>query len=426
MNEIGRLVFFALPSTIPLQGTRPREVKVLLTVDREPELDTLLNDLRGEGELDSTGTFAVDFLEAQRKLGQYQLARPGEGLLKVIQACVAGAAAKITLSNRLSRVTLRANARFDPEELRRLSQYLLHAHVEGPRSLHHLAVGINALVAARPKKLTLRYGNLLWTPGKEWSEVAGEPSELQLDYVRSQNSRFNWSRFGEALAVPLSQVSHYLRRAGQADLDEVSLRTVFAPIPITLNRVLLNTPSLESLFPPKRHILQLEIIARSGSAAQLIGIPLKRKARLPEQIWAPSLYSLPAPSLKLAEQPRAITVHESEGKLALAHGLILFLADAPTRKAALLFVQDGVTLKLKQADLGFPGVVCILSAHGLKTDLSGFDLLEDEKYRELIGRLKMQVRDLVEHVRGKLGSASWYDRATWGSTFLDSNRASRP
>lgn len=381
-------------------------------------MDDLLGGIRSEGELDSTGTFAVDFLEAQRKLGQFQLARPGEGLLKVIQACVAGAADRISLSNRLSRLVLRANPRFPPEELVKLSSYLLHSKADGPRSLRHLAVGMNALVHGRPKKLELRYRNLVWTPEKEWSE--NKPvSGLELELHRGEDSGTRWERLYEALRVPLTRVPHYLRRAGQADLDEVALRTVFAPIPITLNRVLLNTPSLEALFPAKRHVLQLGIMARGGPPSQLIGIPALRKARLPEQIWAPSLHSLPAPGLRLSESPSLIPVGGSQGEIALAHGLLVFLAGAPTRYAALLFVQDGVTLALKKADLGFPGVVCILSAHGLRTDLSGFEILEDKSYEGLLGRLRMQVRDCVEHVRGALHGASWYDRATWGAPFLN-------
>lgn len=388
-------------------------------MEKDPELDELLSELRSEGELDSTGTFAVDFLEAQRKLGQYQLGRPGEGLLKVIQACVAGGAAEVQLGNRGSRVVLKARARFPVEELRKLSHYLLHSQMQGPRGLHHLAVGLNALVGTRPRKLELRYDNLLWTPENEWTELPREePPGLELAMTRGEATEKRWERLHEALRVPLSLVPHYLRRAGQADLDEVALRTIFAPVPVRLNKVLLNSPSLEELFPPRRHILQLGIMASGEAASQLIGIPVVRQARMPAQIWAPSLHSLPAPRLKQSQPPPAIPVLGTQGRMALAHGLLIMLSNTPTSEAALVFVQDGVTLALKRADLGFPGVVAILSAHGLQTDLSGFELVEDERYQGLLSRLRLQVRDLVEHVRGELGTAGLMDWMTWRAPFL--------
>lgn len=387
-------------------------------MEHDPELGELLKGLRSEGEVDSSGSFSVDFLQAQRKLGHYQLSRPGEGLLKVIQACVASAASAVDLVNRGARLALRADARLPEDELQKLDTYLLHAHVHGPRGLHHLAVGLNALVAEKPRRLELRYGSWLWTPEQEWSRTADHLPRLELTLMRGERQEARWERLGDALRVPISQVPHYLRRAARSDLDEVAGRTAFCPVPVRLNRVLLNNPTLEALFAPRRQILQLGILTQGGPPAEMIAIPSDRRARLAEQIWAPSLHSLPAPRLKQDPPPRPVQLPGNDRKVVLAHGLLMFLSDPPGPEAALLFVQDGVTLSLKRADLGFPGVVAVLSAHGLKTDLSGFDLLEDEAYQELLARLRYQVRDLVYHVQGQLEGASWLDRATWGAPFL--------
>ena len=68
--------------------------------------------------------------------------------------------------------------------------------------------------------------------------------------------------------------------------------------------------------------------------------------------------------------------------------------------AHLIPVQEGVTLEPIRADLGCPGLTLAFTADGMKTDLSGFKLAENEELTARLAELRESTAEIVERHRG--------------------------
>ena len=69
-------------------------------------------------------------------------------------------------------------------------------------------------------------------------------------------------------------------------------------------------------------------------------------------------------------------------------------------QAQVIPVQEGVTLEPVMADLGCPGLTLAFSADGMKTDLSGFKLAENEQLAARLAKLRETTTGIVARHRG--------------------------
>lgn len=377
-------------------------------------MDRVLRDLQGEGEHDSSGDWTLDFQQARRKLGRYQLSGPGDYLLKFVQACVAGGATEIQARIGATRVELRANPRkFDPEELPKLGTYLLRStSLTEPRHMRHLAVGLNSALWLEPQSLELRFPTLKWTPEKDWEEHQdGPPFQLKVKRRFPAPSPDLTNQMFEAMMtahipeIPWAMACRMLPEA-----QALNTRCSFSAVPIELNGIQVNRP----VVPLEPNYLQYFFLAGDEPPAELLAFPRHVPARFTRYHHAPSLHALPAhsrPPLNRLEQAR--TLPGSNKAVLMAHGWL----SLSFKHTTLLFVKDGVMLNPVTTELDCPGVRGYLSGHGLATDLSEFQLVEDDALRGLINRVNSQVRLMAEDLRERI-YASRFARYTWASGLL--------
>ena len=55
-----------------------------------------------------------------------------------------------------------------------------------------------------------------------------------------------------------------------------------------------------------------------------------------------------------------------------------------------MFVEDGVTLATAVAPFTCPGLYAVLDAHTLNKDLTGFQLVKDDRYNQLMEWLELE------------------------------------
>ncbi|MEW6279485.1 MAG: hypothetical protein AB1758_12720 [Candidatus Eremiobacterota bacterium] len=405
-----------------------------------PELDRLLEGLQREGELDSSGDFTLDFQKARLKLGRHQLVSPGHYLLKFVQACVAGGATRVHVRTRGHQVELQSNPEFPLQELPRLSAYLLYSNsLTEPRSLRHLAVGLNSAIGLEPRRLELAFEGIRWTPEREWEERPPGPGKDGSTFrLRLRKRQLGWPLMTMDLALQMAgtvATSHIPRIPSEVHAllnpEDLALSAAcrFAPIPVFLNGGLCNRPNYPGtggLWPPPSRpdaggmlILEYTFLAGDEPACQLVGLPAVGRARIRRFMHIPSLHSLPTPGLPaLSGAVQARTLPGTRGRVLMCHGR-LAVEQGLQGPARLLFVRDGVSLAPQDVDLGLPGVVGVLSAHGLATDLSEFTLVDNREYQALLGRLKPQAWQMAEDLRVQLERLSWLDRLTWANRLLD-------
>jgi hypothetical protein len=71
-------------------------------------------------------------------------------------------------------------------------------------------------------------------------------------------------------------------------------------------------------------------------------------------------------------------------------------------EARLQFVQDGVIVCERSEDLRYSGAVAVVSAEELTADLSQFDLVTNEAYREVVAGLRDEFQQLTSMLVDRL------------------------
>lgn len=103
-------------------------------------LDPILDALRSEGRLESSGVFSLDLEQASAKLAEFQLAEPAQYALRLVAAAVAGGAEEFSLRGRVFSCDGPGFAR---EELSQLFAALVSSDPD-KLALRELASGLNA------------------------------------------------------------------------------------------------------------------------------------------------------------------------------------------------------------------------------------------------------------------------------------------
>lgn len=193
----------------------------------------LLTELRRGGELDSSGTFTLDRRKAQQKMREFQLVDPHHYILCLVQSGVALGARAIQVQADLSRVSVVLEGVELPAEF--LEQPLSALFISQSRfeldGYRELAVGLNAILALSPKKLTLQSGatRLTMETGEPLTTTVPPQSDTRIEV----EERLSW-RLDTLKAVFNPQ-----------DVPEVRALTerAFCPVPLHVNGTRLERPA---------------------------------------------------------------------------------------------------------------------------------------------------------------------------------------
>lgn len=299
------------------------------------DIDAFLDDARGSGSSDSEGGFTVNFAKAREKMAKYQLVDPHEFVIKLVQAGVLNTCAMEFDFEKALVIRYRGW----PAELtlEKVSEQLCGGALGACETpLEHLAVGLNALVGEGRPGVKLTLGDVILKIDEDLSWDENEPAleEGVLEITVPRHSALEWPKIWEQLYT----------------------RCSFAPIPIVADGRELTThfPITSGSHRPK-YFRENKIVASRGSNG----------------------------GRELFLEPGG-------------EGIELRLTVDLDPQATICLAKAGVLIEQKKIDLGVPGMIGVVQADELRTDLTGVQVLVDEKYEELTARLREEAKELLK------------------------------
>ena len=310
------------------------------------ERGEILEELRQEGQVDSTGRFTLDAARAREKMKRYQLPDPHHYVLRVVQAAVASGASRIDLEVDADDCWIRFDARPPgPAELAGLFDNLFRsARDPASRALRALAIGLNSALALDPAwiRLDSQDGAEGWSLFVEaagqrveaWPGAPGRASGVHI-HVRQRHSWRVLGRFlrGFVALHPEARVAHEHCR--------------WCPVPVRVNGKVANAGFLGGM----------------------------------------------------ADVGEALLRREIEGK---GYRALVALPTRPEQRSSLEIVVDGVSLETRTLDLGPLSVRGVVFASELTCNISQSGVVLDEAWRSLLHDLRRRLRRLVVELARRL------------------------
>lgn len=324
--------------------------------EKSDELDVLLSQLSTAGQRHSEGNFSVDFQKAREKMAQYQLADKHHFLLKLIQAGVLGGAKAINVE--LSPLSLRFfgwDPAIDADAVCDRLVALADGVDDAPSCL---AVALNSLSLGQKADVVLEFR---------------KENECQVQVMGLVDGDLVREEHGEEKAL-LDSLDIRIRLAQKLEDrhlgDLLRQRCCFAPIPIRVD---------EDDVTAKAHVPETRGKSRSGHF-QTNKIISKMTMDGPSQMKLPvRRHSVHGPSIMKGARKA------------------WFLQSVDLRPKALVqFVKAGVVVDTKDVDLAIPGLLVTVDADDCDTDITGMQILENEKYSALLRDLEPALEPCLE------------------------------
>jgi len=338
-------------------------------------LDTFLQDLQAEAQLDSHGQFTLNMEHARDKLAAYLLKKTDELLFKLVQCGVAGGASKMDMETKNTHVRFVFHDMvLAPREMGQILNYLLNSDASHNRALTHLAAAVNTAVGTRPSAIALaswdgNRGHLVrWSSqGKEtldWTPPGGGRPQTVFQLIRTQ------AEWWDSIRHMFNQRDVFGMLFGwktgwTADQEMVAERAAWCPVPIYMNGKLL--PEVPLATGRDRSSQHEKVIIHNAEARlpSWLGCRGVRITQRKVQPW---------PEMTFPAGPSAavITAGEEQKRIQVPSTLEL--------------VNDGITVERKSIQ-GVPRdkfVRIVASADGYQSALAGFELTKNEKYNQLI------------------------------------------
>lgn len=333
-------------------------------------LDQLLEGLRTVGKTESTGTFTIDFARAREKLARFQLGEPELFVLKFVQAAVL-AAEHLSITYRKDQLRFLFHG-WEGSGLEAVGQRFCSIL---DNTFHDacgcLTIGLNAALALKPRSLTAsrfetgeRRGEWVCL-GEEWELLAAE-----------RDSR---AGLGACLVVSLDEPAGL-------DLDRFErallTRCAYAPLQILLNGESLS----EKAGPPP-------------SLGRHRGIYFRDNRILSE-----FRLETPEPAFTIPETPETALISNRVQGDRLSW--LLFGVDFDPM-ACLFLVKSGVVVDSQRVELDTPGLLAVVEADALETDLTGLQIRQNHDYEQLVDWLdKLTLHPLEQTIEAVNALAS--------------------
>ena len=378
-------------------------------------LSDLMDDLSDDGVRDSTGVFTLDPREAERKLANFALARPQDYVLKLVQAAVAGGADLVDVQASPGGVMVRWNgAQLERESLPGLMGHLLSSRCPPEiRHLRHLAAGLRGSVGMGPSSLWLESGTGASAFRRFWSKE-GWQDKLLPERAETLTVLSLGRTLGSSFSEWTSDVGAFVRGKDHRSEEEEALSSGCGYLPATLTvngEVVPRRPFghprfegyriLDDEFPgecrPPKYLVE------KNPGAYVDGMLDIRHHLVEREVLDPA-GCLP----RLGERHSSNRLGGSEEGQRCRAWIAIEAALGAT--ARLGFVDDGVLISEEELDLGVPGLVAVLSVEALSKDLTGFQLVRDVAYDELLRWVKSQGEELVKELLERLGGIPIRDR----------------
>lgn len=329
------------------------------------EVDKFLDEARGEGELESEGSFSINLDNARRKVVQYGLDSPDKGLLKFIQLAIACRAREVEI----------------------------HIKEESLSITVHGATGKHMGLATPSEPLQVAIWSCLHSgfksasisePGRTWrfedeiihkeDPITCKPETTHIEFQRAAPGGF-WDRMRS------------LMKGRTQDTAVLGRRLKYAAIPITLDRRSLNQHHYSAR--TKTHI---DIFLTGGQKT----LPHEINTDNPKD-WKAKHILFNNRNMMKAEHgfqsfgacyrqglPSRFGFSSSAwGSMRKGSHLAHLWAPPNLKKPKLVFVRYGVIVG--SVDFHVPGIV---SAAGVDVDLSGLELVHNSKLEKFVAYMQ--------------------------------------
>ncbi len=337
-------------------------------------MDQFLDQMRGEG-VDSEGVFTVDFQKAREKMARVQLGHRTHYLLKLVQAGVLNAERiVITPTNRALRIEL-SNWNHEAVGLEKIGQSLCSLFDAAPEDAAGcLAVGLNAALEVSSSKTVTVSARLQGEALQRTLTLGESPEWSELDKTTPPRNPY--------LEITIQNPSHPAVEA----LETLQQRCRFSPIPIHFQGDELGPAELPE------------------TAGKHLGEFFEENCFLGE--FRLGGIDAPGGSLKTTIVCREIQQ---------AHPAWLGLGVDLDPYATVAFLKHGVLSDYKQVNLGCPGLVAVVEANDLATDLTALQILENDRYKERIEEVRSHGFKLLEETVNKVEHLSSQKQSTSAS-----------
>lgn len=332
----------------------------------------MLAELQQAGLLDSHGQFSIDFGQALQRMGKQALPDARMYVLRLYQSAVCLDATQVEFAGNQSRLHCRIlGATPTLDELRGLSRFL----TPDPNHLgaSYLATALHSALSTRPRSLQL----VTWE-GQQGASInfsRGQESLRVLDACPFNNSQPQACLIlerGPSWFFRQPPEWEWLRRQGGFGLTQLSVNGKSVTASFGAPRDL----TVHKLYLPGSYVS-----VSAGGVSQHV-----QKG-----------YHVFARYFSAAGESAEDTFRMGRGQgLVTVVGIRADLAG----EATLRFVRHGVILEPIRLKATAPGLEILASSAGLKTDLSGLRLIQDEQYKQTCRNLLAQGASVWDQVRG--------------------------
>lgn len=392
----------------------PKNLEVLKDGDRDEslggELAEYLHAMSAEGSVNSSGIFTIDVRAALPKLEKFQLPRPHFGILKVVQSAVASGASFVETDFGSTGITIEHDG-IPPnaEELRDLLSYLLSSNrAADERALRDLAVGVNTSLARGASWVEVAARTDIGWVRQRWAS-RDESAQLELPadggkatvrfVVRNSAGQVASGLWGTLAKKDIQGMLTGSRDEMSEDAQAVFDRCRYAPAVVRINGRTVPSASFG------------QVVTRRWSAFTTLE---HRQANLLEfylQASEESPHLMSAPETSQARHRFSLTglfdgrEFEAQAFPVLVDGplaprrcfAILGLRGKSNVPGEMIVVKDGVELT-RLTPPSFPkGVSAVVTAEGLRLDLSQFRLIDAPETRERVRWLSQAASLAARH-----------------------------
>ncbi|MCA9793196.1 MAG: hypothetical protein KC910_15410 [Candidatus Eremiobacteraeota bacterium] len=310
------------------------------------ELEKYISEQTSDGgKVESSGRFTIDFRKAREKLARFQLARPTDYLLKLMQAAVLAGCREVQVSLQEELVIqLPGWSKSDLEQVAEGLCNPLGSDAFTPTGC--LLVALNAALAQGGR------GYLFLTDADGQSKaLTVDAHEMKLEPLLTIHKS------------PYMEIRLNLpKRDRGAELEALQTRCRYLPLPILIDGAVMPHGGFAP-YKPRRHLQHLEgdyVLAewRPEAAANLLDLP-------PPDSLAPLSRRLDGP-----HSDRWLTLRAALEDTAEIH-----------------LVQAGVWVDTKRVEAPIPGLQAVVSVDHLKTDLTGMQVLDGPDLQAEIQKL---------------------------------------
>lgn len=351
-------------------------------------MDRFVSQAAQAGVSDSSGSFTLNPARAREKMSNFQLARPGSYIGKIVQT--ANRAGAETVHIRVTRDRLTVEFKANAPELSdtgQVLQALIATHSLQDSALRHLAVGLSAASSANMKEVRWETpeGSLVLT--EDAIKQVPKQAKVLRFIARKKRTMAQWF-----LGLIYQAEVDFLQEHCWHGYCTLLLDNRVQPWPLQRWDAIAGYLDQVGLSPTRARLTILETLSPEESELW-IAPPTNELAASGdsetfhltadpdrEKLGQPLLYRGPLTTERVSVS-RALSVQPN--------------LDGP---GTLLLVKDGVLLDPIETQLGHPGVVLMVPAGKLRTDLSEYAVVQDDEFEERLLELRAWVSEQTRTV----------------------------